>query len=288
MISCLKAAGSPEESAGILEEELNRILYSSLQNCSDETQAALTRTALQAVKAAVPLSDSFGEAKVYEQISGDHQSGRFLSMDLWQHRGFAGSAVSGLLAVALPAFSGGAGVMNVLGLLLMCVAVFCGVLAGKEGFLSKSGAVSDHSREQIVDIRLDPEKLYHNMDMLLCVVDETVEEVSTQARQSGEGPGLEPGAQTDVPEEEISLFSSLVEAAYGLSDKNEARQILSDLRYLLHRREIETVDYSPASAAYFDLMPSDQAETFRPALVQNGQLLCRGLAGEMIQTSGER
>ena len=287
VISCLAAAGSAEESAGVLDEELNRILYSGLQNCTDETQAALTRTALQTVRAAIPLSDSFGEAKVYEKVSGEDKGSGFLSLDLWQNRVFAVSAVSGLLAVALPAFSRGAGPMNVLGLLLMCVSVFCGIMAGKEGFLSKNGHSPDPGREQIVDIRLDPQKLYHHMDMLLCVVDETVAEVSEQVRQSGYGPGVEPGVQTEIPAEELSLFASLAEAAYGLSDRDEARQILSDLRYFLHRREVETVDYSPGTAAYFDLMPSDQAVTFRPAFVQNGELLCRGLAGELIHTSGE-
>ena len=51
-----------------------------------------------------------------------------------------------------------------------------------------------------------------------------------------------------------------------------------DVRYYLHNHGIDTVDYSPEHESWFELLPSEEETTIRPALVSEGRLLVKGLA----------
>ena len=57
-----------------------------------------------------------------------------------------------------------------------------------------------------------------------------------------------------------------------------ALEKIDDIKYYLHKQQIEVVDYSKDTAQYFDLMPGTQSGTIRPALVADGVLLKKGLA----------
>jgi hypothetical protein len=55
---------------------------------------------------------------------------------------------------------------------------------------------------------------------------------------------------------------------------------VDQIKYFLHKNQIEVVDYSKDTAQYFDLMPGTKAGTIRPAMVANGRLLKKGLASK--------
>ena len=76
---------------------------------------------------------------------------------------------------------------------------------------------------------------------------------------------------------EIDLFSDLLAAAYS-KDAEYALEKINDVKYFLHKQQIEVVDYSDATKQYFDLMPGKQVTTIRPAMVADGKLLKKGLA----------
>ena len=76
---------------------------------------------------------------------------------------------------------------------------------------------------------------------------------------------------------ELDLFSDLLAASYS-QDPDYALEKLEDIKYYLHRQQIETVDYSQETAQFFDLMPGQYAGTIRPALVADGTLLRKGVA----------
>ena len=67
-------------------------------------------------------------------------------------------------------------------------------------------------------------------------------------------------------------------AASYSGDPEYALEKIEEIKYYLHRQQIEVVDYSEATAQYFDLMPGNRAGTIRPALVADGQILKKGLA----------
>ena len=64
----------------------------------------------------------------------------------------------------------------------------------------------------------------------------------------------------------------------GLTTVYRTLDKLADVKYYLHRHDIEAVDYSEKTESYFDVMPSSRPGTLRPALVRNGKLLKKGLA----------
>jgi hypothetical protein len=67
-------------------------------------------------------------------------------------------------------------------------------------------------------------------------------------------------------------------AASYSGDPEYALEKIEQIKYFLHRQQIEVVDYSKENEKYFDLMPGIKAATIRPAMVAQGGLLRKGLA----------
>ena len=76
---------------------------------------------------------------------------------------------------------------------------------------------------------------------------------------------------------ELDLFSDLLAAAYS-QDPEYALEKIEEIKYYLHRQQIEVVDYSENTAQFFDMMPGLHAGTIRPAMVADGKLLRKGVA----------
>ena len=54
--------------------------------------------------------------------------------------------------------------------------------------------------------------------------------------------------------------------------------MIAGIRYYLHGKNVETVDYSREQAGSFELLPGKKTGTLRPALMASGKLLKKGLA----------
>lgn len=80
---------------------------------------------------------------------------------------------------------------------------------------------------------------------------------------------------------ELDLFAALLEAQ-AAGDGEYALEKAEDLKYLLHTKDVETVDFSAEHSDWFEKMPGDLPGTIRPAFVWRGKLLRKGLfAGEL-------
>lgn len=82
-----------------------------------------------------------------------------------------------------------------------------------------------------------------------------------------------------LPKEELELYAGLLEA-HASRDAEYALEKLSDVRYYLHQKDVDVVDYSADHESWFDLLPAEEAGTIRPALAKGGKLLVKGLAAE--------
>jgi hypothetical protein len=94
------------------------------------------------------------------------------------------------------------------------------------------------------------------------------------------------GARGLTPEE-IELFSGLLEIADA-----DSPQMAADIRYYLHKKEIDVLPWSAQYSAWFEMLPSlpgasfadkgrsgeESVVTIRPALAQDGKLLKKGTA----------
>ena len=135
------------------------------------------------------------------------------------------------------------------------------------------------------------------------------EEESYARRKAADTAGAEGGIGLSA--DEIELFSGLLEMADA-----DSPQMAADIRYYLHKKDVEAVDWSPQYAAWFERLPAlpgtavtggfpgpkgsaggisektgsaggsagsfksadEEVVTIRPALVQHGRLLKKGTA----------
>ena len=220
----------------------------------------------------MPLMDSAGETKVWEhELQGD--SGKKIS-------------VPGVILV-------------VAGLVLCVLGVLPALLAaGQEGFSYENlqgagftlggavlmliaGILFGRSRvrkgkDRQIEIHIDAGKVYRSFRTAILSIDQSLEEIRAAERWSKrEQAGTIDGRKVATPE--IDLFAGLLAASYS-QDPEYALEKIDEIKYYLHRQQIEVVDYSEETRQYFDLMPGTEAGTIRPALVADGAVLKKGLA----------
>ena len=230
---------------------------------------------MQAVRLSLPLIDSTGRTKVWEHETGEESEGKGgVSVVLLALLGI-GLCVFGLFPFVISVISGtDANARNMI--ITRCASVVAGlVLMYLAGHLSGKPSGS-RSRQHHVEIRVDADKIYRNFRTAILSVDQSLEEIRSRERwEQREQAGNIDGRPATTPE--IELFSDLLAAAYS-GDPEYVMEKIDDIKYYLHKQQIEVVDYSEDTSKYFDLMPGIQGGTIRPALVADGALLKKGLA----------
>ena len=132
------------------------------------------------------------------------------------------------------------------------------------------------AKEHQVEIKVDADKIYRHFRAAIYSVDQSLEEINAAERwNKREQAGNIDGRKALTPE--IDLFSDLMAASYS-KDPEYALEKIDDIKYYLHKQQIDVVDYSEETAQYFDLMPGTQGGTIRPALVADGKKKKKGLA----------
>ena len=54
---------------------------------------------------------------------------------------------------------------------------------------------------------------------------------------------------------------------------------VENIRYYLHEHGIETQDYTPQTAGWFEMLPSDsETVTIRPAMLRDNAVVVKGIA----------
>ena len=275
----LAGAQDSQQCISVLEEELGRILCVYNEECRNDLTAQVAGSTIQTAKAALPFIDSLGEVKIYERTLSD-------SFGVGKpDREFLIRILTGglmILAAVLLASSGRLSSLIFMPVCLILAAAggFCLFLTGRD-----SGKGAKRRTEQIIQKEYDPGKLYHHLSTVLTVVDQELKEASEAQLTTGLAAKIE--LQTDalpLPEEELKLLEGILQAAYLQKDQPYSREVISDVKYYLYRRAIEVIDYSREADRYFDRLPSGNTGTIRPALIQEGTLLCKGLAAAGDET----
>ena len=343
ILAGLKGAHSPAEAQQVLEKETDRLLLQYNEDCASVRVRDAAAGMMQAVRSSVPFLDSAGEPRVwrregYGSYGGGAGSGG--NDGSYGNHGKAGGSgakgggfgrsLSGILLVvgavitlagfAVPALSaGGTAAAGALlkSILLPVAGGGCLYLAGRTagsgariGIGKTSGAGAGAER---IEITIDPEKLWSSLRGAVMVVDRNLElaqeEESYARRKAADTAGAEGGIGLSA--DEIELFSGLLEMADA-----DSPQMAADIRYYLHKKDVEAVDWSPQYAAWFERLPAlpgtavtggfpgpkgsaggisektgsaggsagsfksadEEVVTIRPALVQHGRLLKKGTA----------
>ena len=279
LISQLAEAGFAEKAVPVLEKELDRLLLAYNDEAESDRERAAAAHLTQTVKLALPLMDSNGETKVWERGGGIRQTLECsfkVSFLVFLLIGLALCGI-GMAPLFMKAFVSSETSQDQLNLLISAAASLAGII-----FLYFAGYRYSKPRrvkakpEYNVEIRIDPEKVYRSFRIALVSVDRSLEEIRADVRwKEQESAGSIDGRE--VTDAELDIFAGLIEASYS-GDADFALEKIDDIKYFLHKHQIDVIDYSDDTAKYFDLMPGTAKRTIKPALTANGELLRKGVA----------
>ncbi len=177
---------------------------------------------------------------------------------------------------ALP-LADSAGQVSAFALLLTAGSLGLAFYAGRK---SGNAPARPAAGEQYYEVSLDSNKLYHSLLAILTVVDRNLGEVENASRLTM-ADSAEIRREADTPQ--LNLLADLLEQAYTQREEEWAEEIISEISFYLHRKGIDTLDYSPDRSKWFDMMPAQSDGTLRPALVEDGVLLKKGLAAAVYR-----
>ena len=265
----LSAAADAEEAAVICENALNRIQLQYNEQAPSDAVRKAASASLTTARAALQLIDSSGEIQSYERTlpSGNIKAGGWVPVAV----GAGFSAAAAFFMTAAPA------ALSPVGLILL-IAGLIGVFIGGLQFGKKRGFTPQ--KEQILEVHPAPEKICHSLTGLLTVVDQQLEDIQYEELRDKELPGPVTVNKAALPEDELKLLSGILESAYARADDADARAEISNIRFYLHKKGVETVEYSEETARYFNRIPSKKKGTLRPAILQNSTILIKGMAGD--------
>ena len=271
LLTELAKAAVPEKAAVVLENEMDKLLLKYNDQCDNERERDAAAYMMQAVRLATPLVDSVGETKVWERETTAGGAKKNIPALILLILAVCLCAIAVIPDMTISETTGiqtGESMKYILGAAGVAAALFAGILFGRP--------VKAGDKEQTVEVRLDSAKTFRNLRTAILSIDQSLEEVQAAERWAKREKA---GYIDDKPatSSEIELFSDLLAASYS-KDGEYALEKLEDIKYFLHKQQIEVVDYSKETAQYFDLMPGKQAGTIKPALVADGKLMKKGLA----------
>ena len=279
LLTELSAAASAEKAIHVLENEIDKLLLKHNEQCETDRERESAAYMMQAVRLSLPLIDSNGKIKVWESggRKDDEDNGGSFKLSF---------LVLLIIGLALCVFGFGPLMMDAYmsveanardQVILHGGATVVGLIALYfSGYMYSRPKKVKGKKEYQVDIRVDADRIYRNFRTALLSVDQSLEEISAAERWKAREKAGSIDGRT-VTQSELDLFSELLAAAYS-GDPEYALEKVEQIKYFLHRQQIEVLDYSKENAKYFDLMPGSKAATIRPAMVAQGGLLKKGLA----------
>ena len=294
----LRTASTPADAQKILEKEADRLLLQYNEDCSSVRMRDAAAGMVQALRSSVPLLDTMGEPRVWRRDgneAGTGSGGRNLS-----HILLGIGIVLTAAAFAVPALTaGGTAAMGALlkGLILPVAGGGCMYFAGKTsatetrigiGSTKNAGSASAGVPAQRIEITIDPEKLWSSLRGAVMVIDRNLEIAGEEEKYALQKELSAAVGAKGISAEEIELFSGLLEMADA-----DSPQMAADIRYYLHKKNVDVLPWSAQNAAWFEMLPSmpgragaskshsakeDTVMTIRPALAQDGKLLKKGTA----------
>lgn len=286
LLNGLSQAGTPEQAQKVIEKELDRLLLRYNEECKEERVRDTARYMLQAAKMMIPLISSAGETRVWSRSTGTAEKDDGVKMSKPAIASLAAGLVfiaGALLGLAVSAGDG-------LSLSALLGSIPAAILGGGLLFLSgrfsvnkggKSALPADSGdADQQVEIRVNPDRVWSCLRMLVLSADKNLQEAAETV--SYERSQLSASVGNGISPDEADLFAGILESAYSQREDNpddpSAQEMISMVRYYLHRKQVETVDVDGGKREWFELLPGMQKMTLRPALVRDGVLIRKGLA----------
>ena len=270
----LAAAKASAESVSAVEEQLNRILLAYNEEEENERIRNTAVYLIESLSSAAGFLNCDGESTIWSKsqyrpgISKPKRSAWFTIFLLLGILCLA-AACAGLIY-----FTDTWPPTNemIIGLSVAGVAALLLFLSG----IFSARKKEENRQELYAETIPDGEKTYHILLNSILTADKILEGVRNEELLENKKALLE--ERDELKKEDIQLFSELLESAYAEMDNEYGKQIISEVKFYLHRKKIDVVDYDGNNRELFELMPSEVSGTIRPALVIGGTVLRKGLA----------
>ncbi len=272
IISQIASAPTSEEAAKAVDGEFTKILYAFNDEEESDTIKTAAYNMVQTARSSSLLLDCDGETKVWGKTAYTRNEAK-------KSHTFIIFALAGVFCIAgaILLFAAKEDALDtILSQTPVLVLAIAGVILM---FLAGAGSKSKSKgkKEDLYGVTLpDGQKVYRAMLSTVLAIDKRLDEMRTaetiekKKRLREDNGGFDP--------KQIDLLSRILEDAYTEKESVYAQEMISHIKFYLHSNMIETLDYTPENRAMFDLMPSSQRATLRPALVMDGRLLKKGLA----------
>ncbi len=259
LLHAVRSATTPEAAREALERTLERMLFAFNDAAPSQRVRENASAMVGALRAALPLLQSAGEPKVWEKRRGKGIRLAPLPLALL------------ILGCALCIAAGGLMLYHDLPPLTALLPVLGGLLLGAAGVLLSRGK---GETERTVEVPTDWDKVWRTLRSAAAVMDQTLEDAAAAERWEQRKK-----AETDpaLSAAESELMGELLEGLYS-RDGEYALEKLGAVRRYLRDKGVETADFDDEHIRMFDRMPGAERATLRPALLQGGTLLRRGLA----------
>lgn len=122
----------------------------------------------------------------------------------------------------------------------------------------------------VVEIMVDAEDIVNRFEKVISEIDKILDNEKKAISQN------KIIMETAIKDDEVQLFSYLLEAKYS-AQPDFAMEQLSEVEHYLAKQDVIIVPYSKGNEKYFEFLEGNEDKTIRPALLRNGETLAKGL-----------
>ena len=268
----------------VMEKELDRLSFLYAEQCSENLEKEDAARMLSVIKNMLPIMSSVDEVREWKQESAAQKDKGKISGHAMMlvAAGIVLSLASLVLIVLFwwPMDRSGNG-MLFLSPVSMLAGCLCMFMAGRRSLMTDTKKNrKQHEDNRKLEFLADPDALWNSLHGAILLTDRYLED--SKKSRAYEAEVQAQASRAAVSPETVILLSGLLETAYGKVSEDPHDEaslgMISDIRYYLHRNQIETVDYSESGRAWFECLPGKQTKTLRPALVSGNALIKKGLA----------
>ena len=257
-----------------VEAEFDRLLYSFNNESENDAVKDAARQMIQTAKSTASFIDTSGETKLWKKTAyGAKPEKGKRSFFFWLLLLLSVCALCGysvyLYYLVHMQFKT---IYDFLPFLLLLPVAFFFFLSG---LTSKRKAVEEKTDLE-AEVSTDIQKVYRSVLSAVLVIDRNLEDIRTEERIQLRKQMKE--HKDSLDKEEIDLLAHILESAYSTKQDESSVEMISQIKYYLHNKKIEVIDYSDENSAWFDFIPAYDEGTIRPAFVIEGILIKKGLA----------
>ena len=257
-----------------VEAEFDRLLYSFNNENENDAVKDAARQMIQTAKSTATFIDTAGETKLWQKTAygAKPEKGKrsffFWIFLLLSFIALGGYCVYQYSLMRMP-FKNLPDYLPFLLLLPIALFFFISGITARRRTLDKSPDLE-------AEVSTDIQKVYRSVLSAVLVIDRNLEDIRTEERIQLRKQMKE--HKDSLDKEEIDLLAHILESAYSTKQDDSSVEMISQIKYYLHNKKIEVVDYSDENSAWFDFIPAYDEGTIRPAFVIEGMLIKKGLA----------